>query len=152
MNWKQDYEAKFKSAEEAVAVVKDGDQVVYGEFAMASMTLDAACAARVPQLHDIILRATTCLFPPKAVLVDPKLEHVMYNDWHYSPASRKLGDAGLCRYVPMNYHAGPETIRRGLIGQIDVAMIMVTPPDEEGYVSLGTSSSITPTYIKTPGM
>lgn len=148
VNWKQDYEAKFKSAEEAVAVVKDGDQVVYGEFAMASMTLDAAFAARVPSLHDIILRSTTCLFPPKAVLADPKLEHVMYNDWHFSPASRKLCDAGLCRYVPMNYHAGPETIRRGLIGEIDVAMIMVTPPDAEGYVSLGTSSSITPTYLK----
>lgn len=148
MNWKQDYEAKFKSAEEAVAVVKDGDQVVYGEFAMASMTLDAAFAKRIPSLHNIILRSTTCLFPPKAVLTDPTLEHVMYNDWHYSPASRKLGDMGLCRYVPMNYHAGPETIRRGLIGQIDVAMLMVTPPDEEGYVSLGTSSSITPTYIQ----
>ena len=148
MNWREDYESKFKSAEEAVAVVRDGDQVVYGEFAMASMTLDAAFAARVPQLHDITLRSTTCLFPPKAVLADPKLEHLMYNDWHFSPASRKLCDAGLCRYVPMNYHAGPETIRRGLIGQIDVAMLMVGPPDEEGFVSLGTSSSITPTYIE----
>ena len=148
LNWREDYESKFKSAEEAVAVVRDGDQVVYGEFAMASMTLDAAFAARVPQLHDITLRSTTCLFPPKAVLADPKLEHLMYNDWHFSPASRKLCDAGLCRYVPMNYHAGPETIRRGLIGQIDVAMLMVGPPDEDGFVSLGTSSSITPTYIE----
>ncbi len=48
----------------------------------------------------------------------------------------------------MNYHAGPETIRRGLVGEIDVAMLMVSPPDEQGYVSLGTSSSITPTYIR----
>ena len=147
MNWKEEYESKFKSAGEAVSVVKDGDSVAYGEFVMASMLLDAAFAARVPQLHDIILRSTTCPFPPKAVLADPKLEHVMYNDWHFSPASRKLCDAGLCRYVPMNYHAGPETIRRGLIDRIDVAMLMVSPPDEEGYVSLGTSSSITPTYI-----
>ena len=148
MNWKEEYESKFKSAGEAVSVVKDGDSVAYGEFVMASMLLDAAFAARVPQLHDIILRSTTCPFPPKAVLADPKLEHVMYNDWHFSPASRKLCDAGLCRYVPMNYHAGPETIRRGLIDRIDVAMLMVSPPDEEGYVSLGTSSSITPTYIR----
>ena len=148
MNWKEEYESKFKSAGEAVSVVKDGDSVAYGEFVMASILLDAAFAARVPQLHDIILRSTTCPFPPKAVLADPKLEHVMYNDWHFSPASRKLCDAGLCRYVPMNYHAGPETIRRGLIDRIDVAMLMVSPPDEEGYVSLGTSSSITPTYIR----
>ena len=148
MNWKEEYESKFKSAGEAVSVVKDGDSVAYGEFVMASMLLDEAFSARVPQLHDIILRSTTCPFPPKAVLADPKLEHVMYNDWHFSPASRKLCDAGLCRYVPMNYHAGPETIRRGLIDRIDVAMLMVSPPDEEGYVSLGTSSSITPTYIR----
>lgn len=148
MSWKEDYQSKFKSAEEAVSVVKDGDSVAYGEFVMASMFLDGAFARRVPELKNIILRATTCPFPPKAVLADPKLEHVMYNDWHFSPASRKLCDAGLCRYVPMNYHAGPETIRRGLIDRIDVAMLMVSPPDDQGYVSLGTSSSITPTYIQ----
>ena len=148
MSWKEDYQSKFKSAEEAVSVVKDGDSVAYGEFVMASMFLDGAFARRVPELKNIILRATTCPFPPKAVLADPKLEHVMYNDWHFSPASRKLCDAGLCRYVPMNYHAGPETIRRGLIDRINVAMLMVSPPDDQGYVSLGTSSSITPTYIQ----
>ena len=148
MSWKEDYQSKFKSAEEAVSVVKNGDSVAYGEFVMASMFLDGAFARRVPELKNIILRATTCPFPPKAVLADPKLEHVMYNDWHFSPASRKLCDAGLCRYVPMNYHAGPETIRRGLIDRIDVAMLMVSPPDDQGYVSLGTSSSITPTYIQ----
>ena len=148
MSWKEDYQSKFKSAEEAVSVVKDGDSVAYGEFVMASMFLDGAFARRVPELKNIILRATTCPFPPKAVLADPKLEHVMYNDWHFSPASRKLCDAGLCRYVPMNYHAGPETIRRGLIDRIDVAMLMASPPDDQGYVSLGTSSSITPTYIQ----
>ena len=148
MSWKEDYQSKFKSAEEAVSVVKNGDSVAYGEFVMASMFLDGAFARRVPELKNIILRATTCPFPPKAVLADPKLEHVMYNDWHFSPASRKLCDAGLCRYVPMNYHTGPETIRRGLIDRIDVAMLMVSPPDDQGYVSLGTSSSITPTYIQ----
>ena len=150
MNWRELYESRFKTAEEAVKVVKDGDHVAYGEFAMASMVLDAAFAKRVPELHNLILRATTCPFPPKAVLADPKMEHLMYNDWHYSAASRKLGDVGLCRYIPMNYHQGPRTIRSGLVKQIDVLMLMVTPPDEEGYVSLGTSSSITPTYLEGP--
>ena len=151
MNWRESYEAKLKTAEEAVSVVKDGDHVAYGEFAMASMFLDAAFAARVPELHDLILRSTTCPFPPKAVLADPKMEHLMYNDWHFSPASRKLCDHGLCRYIPMNYHQGPQTIRSGLIHAIDVLMIMVSPPDEEGYVSLGTSSSIVPTYLEKAG-
>ena len=151
MDWKEAYRAKFKSAEEAVLAVRDGDHVAYGEFAMASMFLDAAFARRVPELHDIILRSTTCPFPPKAVLADPKMEHLMYNDWHFSPASRKLGDMGLCRYIPMNYHQGPESIRSGLIKSVDVLMIMVSPPDEAGFVSLGTSSSITPTYLEKAG-
>lgn len=148
MDWITDYKSKFKSAEEAVSVVKDGDTVAYSEFAMASMYLDAAFAGRVPGLHGITLRSTTCPFPPKAVLADPKRQHLRYNDWHFSPASRKLCDKGLCRYIPMNYHYGPSAIRLGLIGRINVLMLMVSPPDDEGYVSLGTSSSITPTYLQ----
>lgn len=151
MNWREEYEAKCKTAEEAVSAVKDGDHVAYGEFAMASMYLDAAFAKRVPALRDIILRSTTCRFPPKAVLADPGMEHLMYNDWHFSPASRKLCDKGLCRYIPMNYHQGPEIIRRGLVKSIDVLMLMVSPPDEDGYVSLGASSSITPAYLEKAG-
>ena len=148
MNWQTDYYSKFKSAEEAVKVVKSGDTVVYSEFVMASRTLDEALAGRIGDLEDIILRSTTCPFPPAAVMADPKLEHVMYNDWHFSPASRKLGDHGLCRYIPMNYHQGPRTIRDGLVGDIDVAMCMFGPPDENGWLNIGTSSSITPEYLK----
>lgn len=148
MNWQTDYYSKFKTADEAVKVVKSGDTVVYGEFVMCSMYLDKALAKRVNEFEHVLLRSTTCPFPPAVVTADPKMEHVMYNDWHFSPASRKLSDVKLCRYVPMNYHEGPETIRRGLVGDIDVAMLMVAPPDDEGYVNLGASSSITPTYIK----
>lgn len=148
MDWIQDYESKFKSADEAVKVIKSGDQIAYSEFAMASVYLDAAFAKRVPELQDIILRSTTCPFPPKAVLADPGLNHLMYNDWHFSPASRKLCDSGLCRYVPLNYHQGPAVIRSGLIGSINVFLMMVSPPDENGFVSLGTSSSITPAYLE----
>ncbi|MBQ3211267.1 MAG: butyryl-CoA:acetate CoA-transferase [Oscillospiraceae bacterium] len=148
MNWQTDYFSKFKSAEEAVKVVKSGDTVVYGEFVMVSRYLDKVFAQRVPELENVLLRSTTCPFPPAAVMADPKMEHLMYNDWHFSPASRKLSDHGLCRYVPMNYHEGPNAIRQGRVGDINVAMLMTSPPDEDGYLNLGPTSSITPTYIK----
>ena len=148
MNWQNDYFSKFKSAEEAVKVVKSGDTVVYGEFVMVSRYLDKAFAQRVHELENVLLRSTTCPFPPAAVMADPKMEHLMYNDWHFSPASRKLSDVGLCRYIPMNYHKGPESILRGMSGDINVAMLMASPPDDEGYLNLGPTSSITPAYIK----
>ena len=148
MDWQKDYYSKFKNVEDAVKVVKSGDTVVYGEFVMASKYLDEALAARVDEFENVLLRSTTCPFPPAVVMADKNMEHVMYNDWHFSPASRKLGDYGLCRYIPMNYHEGPDTIRTGRVGSIDVAMFMMGPPDEDGYLNIGTSSSITPEYIR----
>ena len=148
MNWETDYHSKFKTADEAVKVVKSGDTVVYGEFVMASRYLDEALAKRVDEFENVLLRSTTCPFPPAVVMADKKMEHIMYNDWHFSPASRKLGDYGLCRYIPMNYHEGPDAIRTGRVGRIDVAMFMMGPPDEDGYLNIGTSSSITPEYIR----
>jgi len=78
MNLQADYFSKFKTADEAVKIVKSGDTVVYGEFVMVSMLLDKAFAKRVPELENITLRATTCPFPPAAVMADPKMEHLMY--------------------------------------------------------------------------
>ncbi|MCO1604503.1 acetyl-CoA hydrolase/transferase family protein [Desulfosporosinus nitroreducens] len=57
-------------------------------------------------------------------------------------ANRKLHDRNLCNYAPLTYHEGPSFFERGFV-PIDVAMIKVTPPDRHGYVSLGTSNSIT---------
>lgn len=147
MDWQKDYYSKFKNADEAVKVVKSGDTVAYGEFVMVSKYLDAALAERISELNNITLRATSCPFPPKVVLADPKMERVTYNDWHFSGASRKLSDQNLCRYIPLNYHVGPDILKSGLVGKVDVAMFMMGPPDENGYLNLGTSSSITPAYI-----
>lgn len=148
MDWQKEYYSKFKDVDEAVKVVKDGDVVAYGEFVMASTYLDEAFAKRVGELQDILLRITSCPFPPKAILADPKMEHIMYNDWHFSAVSRKFSDKGLCRYMPMNYHVGPMTIEKELAGPVDVAMFMMGPPDEDGYLNMGTTSSVTPSYMK----
>lgn len=147
MNWQKDYYFKFKDVDEAVKVVKSGDTVAYGEFVMASKYLDAALAKRVDELDQVILRATSCPFQPKVVLADPEMKHVMYHDWHFSGACRKLFDRDLCRYTPMNYHLGPEVVKSGMAGKVDVAMFMMGPPDEDGYLNIGTSSSILNAYM-----
>jgi butyryl-CoA:acetate CoA-transferase len=143
MNYKEEYNRKLTTADEAVKVIKSGDSVNYGEFMMNSHVLDAALAKRVDELNNVKIFTTCCPFPPKAVLADPKQEHFIYNDWHFSGASRRLHDQGLCYYVPITYHEGPSFFQRGHVA-LDVVMIKVAPMDKHGFFNTGTSSSITP--------
>jgi len=142
MSWMDEYKSKLVSADEAVKVVKSGDLVHYGEFVMNSHVLDAALAKRKDELRAVQIRTVTCPFPPQAVLADPERKSFLYTDWHFSGASRKLHDKGLCNYASLTYHETPYFFDRGYV-QVDVAMIKVTPPDKHGFVNLGTSNSIT---------
>ncbi|EHQ90926.1 acetyl-CoA hydrolase/transferase family protein [Desulfosporosinus youngiae] len=142
MDYKSEYLRKLVTADEAVKVVKSGDSVHYGEFVMVSHVLDAALAKRKDELEGVNIRTVTCPFPPQTVLNDPERKHFIYNDWHFSGASRKLHDKNLCNYSSLTYHEGPSFFERGYV-PVDVAMIKVTPPDQHGFVNLGTSNSIT---------
>ena len=142
MTYTAEYQKKLVSAEEAVNVVKSGDLVHYGEFVMNSFYLDAALAARKEELENVNIRTVTFPMVPKVVAEDPERKHFIYNDWHFSGASRKLHDKNLCNYISLTYHEGPSFYERGYV-QVDVAMIKVGPMNKHGFFNLGTSNSIT---------
>ncbi len=142
MDYRKEYTSKLVTADEAVKVVKSGDLVHYGEFVMCSHVLDAALAKRKDELQGVNIRTTTCPFPPQTVVNDPERKHFIYNDWHFSGASRKLHDKNLCNYISLTYHEAPSFYDRGYV-PTDVALIKVTPPDQHGFVNLGTSNSFT---------
>ncbi len=143
MDYMKEYNKKLVSADEAVKVIKSGDSVNYGEFMMASDVLDAALARRTEELKNVLITTTTCPFPPKTILADPNKEHFIYNDWHFSGASRKLHDKDLCYYRPLLYHEAPTFYDRGYV-PVDVALIKVSSMDKHGFFNLGTSCSMTP--------
>ncbi|MCX5779503.1 MAG: butyryl-CoA:acetate CoA-transferase [Firmicutes bacterium] len=142
MSFMEEYKRKLVTADEAVKVVKSGDLVHYGEFVMCSQVLDAALAKRADELEGVNIRTVTCPFPPQTVVNDPERKHFIYNDWHFSGASRKLHDKNMCNYISLTYHEGPSFYDRGYV-PTDVALIKVTPPDKHGFVNLGTTNSIT---------
>lgn len=142
MKFMEEYKSKLVTADEAVKVVKSGDIVHYGEFVMNSHVLDAALAKRKDELKAVQVKTVTCPFPPQIAQIDPERKHFIYNDWHFSGASRKLHDKNMCNYISLTYHEGPSFFDRGY-APVDVAMIKVTPPDKHGFVNLGTTNSIT---------
>lgn len=142
MNYNSEYQKKSVTAEAAVKVVKSGDLVHYGEFVMNSHVLDSALAGRKDELYNVEVRAVCCPFVPQIVQQDPERSHFIYNDWHFSTASRRSHDNNLCNYISLTYHEGPSFFERGYV-EPDVAMIKVGPMDRAGFFNLGTSNSIT---------
>lgn len=61
-NYINEYKSKLRSADEAVKIVKSGDFIAYGHFAMAPAALDEALAKRVGELTDIKIKAVMPLF------------------------------------------------------------------------------------------
>jgi butyryl-CoA:acetate CoA-transferase len=145
LKYSKEYSSKLVSAEKAVSVVKSGDRLFYSEFAMFPKMLDAALADRIPELYDLELYSVFYTQMPKVIVADPKHEHIIAQDWHFGPISRRLADEDKCFYVPVSYHQGPRIIHKYI--ENDVAMVAVSPMDEKGFFNLGPTNSVTPAYM-----
>jgi acyl-CoA hydrolase len=60
MSFKQEYQQKLCTAQEAVQVVRSGDWIDFGWCASAPETLDAALAERYEELYDVKARGGPC--------------------------------------------------------------------------------------------
>jgi butyryl-CoA:acetate CoA-transferase len=145
MSVQQEYHQKLITAKAGAELVKSGDHVFYGEFALFPVTMDAALALRVEELKDVHITGTTFSRTPKVTEADPEREHFIVNDWHFSALSRALHRKNLCNYIPFTYHQGPRVIRKYL--NYDVIFLTVTPMDDRGYFNFGLSNSLTPAVI-----
>ncbi|HZK44209.1 MAG TPA: acetyl-CoA hydrolase/transferase C-terminal domain-containing protein [Syntrophomonadaceae bacterium] len=143
---KWQYEQKVVSAEEAVKVVKSGDIVSYGEFALFPAALDAALAKRVNELENVRAMGVSFSRVPEIVKADPERKHFILQDMHFSVFSRHLADHNLCNYIPNTYQQGPRIIRK--YKDVDVAFITVSAMDGRGFFNIGLANSVTPSALQ----
>jgi len=141
-----EYQEKLVTPEEAVGVVKSGDRVHYGHFAMSPTFLDPYLAKRRDELNDVKVYGVTYPGLAQVGACDETRDHFMYHSWHFSGGDRMLHDKGLCNYIPMLYQEGPELIRRYV--EPGVVMIKVAPMDERGYFNFSVSNSDTYCFVK----
>ena len=132
------------SAEEAAALVRSGDWV---DFGMSPPDLfDRALAVRGGELSDVKVRTCFTLRPHAIVEADPKGDRFQIGSWHFSAYDRKLHDAGLTHYIPMNFGEAPDYYRR-FLEPPEVAVIKTRPMDEHGYfnfsIGVGYTKALT---------
>jgi len=138
MNWLGDYKAKLRSAAEAVERIASGHNVYYGGNAAIPQALVRALAERRDELSDV--RLIHVLLLGDDPLSMPGMEsHFRHNSLFVGPADRAAVNEGRADYVPVFLHQIPRLFTERIV-DLDVAMVMVSPPDEHGFMSLGVET------------
>lgn len=133
------YRNKIKSPEEAAKVVKSGDWVDFGFGNGFPELFDEALAARRDELQDVKIRGGLVYRPIiHTIDCDPDRKHFQYYSWHLGGYERKMFTAGRLQFVPMLLRLLPEMYRDYL--RVDVAVVPVSKPDDQGYCGLGLAN------------
>ena len=125
------------SADEAVSQIKSGDQVyMHGAVATPTVLLDAL-VRRAPELLDVkIVHMHAEGAHPH---LDPSMEgHFRHKALFIGPNARKAINEGRADFIPVFLSDIPRLIDQNYL-PLDAVLCNVSPPDEHGFCSLGTS-------------
>lgn len=134
---------KAVTAHEAVKVIKSGDHVHLSSVASAPKCLiDAMCErGRNREFKNVYIHHLHT--EGDAPYAGEEFEGIFQHDAFFVGANvRKNVQAGYADYIPVFLSETQKLYRDGYL-PCDVAMVQVCPPDEHGYVSLGTSVDAT---------
>jgi 4-hydroxybutyrate CoA-transferase len=135
MNWKRIYQEKVTSATEALTVVQSGNRVYLGGGAGVPSHLIQALVARAPELYDVEL--THILTYAEAPYAAERYKnHFRVNALFIGGNVRRAVAEGWADFTPIFLSDIPSLFWDGSL-PLDVAMIMLSPPDEHGFCSYG---------------
>ena len=145
MNWKTYYETHLTTAEEAVTHIKSGDRVVVahacGEpsYLLDAMVANASAYRDVELVHMVAMGKGDYCKPEYA-------ENFRHNAIFVGGSSREAVADGRADFTPSFFFEVPRLFSTTM--PVDVALVMVTPPDENGMCSLGVSVDYTQEAVK----
>lgn len=141
MDWKKIYDKRLCTAEEAVKKIKSGNRVVLAHSVAEPVTLVDAMVANAKKYKNVTVSTMVTL--GKGEYTKPEYaENFRFEGWFTSAATREVINSGQGQFVPVYFHEVPKYIREGIF-PVDVAMVMVSPPDDHGYCSVGVSADYT---------
>lgn len=140
-DWRMAYQNKLVSAEQAMQVVKSGDRIVTGHACGEPSALVEALIARAPELSAVEIVHMVAMGPAK--YAQPGMEaSFRHNALFVGASTRKAVEEKRADYTPCFFSEIPRLFREKLL-PVDVALIQITPPDEEGFCSYGLSADYT---------
>lgn len=140
-NWRDKYQNKIVTADQAVKNVKSGDRVVFGHACGEPEALVEALVNRGSELQDVEIVHMVAMGPGK--YSQPEYAaNFHHNGLFMGGPTRKALEEKRADYTPCFFSEIPRLFKDGIL-TVDVAFIQVTPPDEDGYCSYGISCDYT---------
>ena len=146
MDWKEYYKSRVVTAEEALSQIRDGETIMPSHAAAEPKYLTYKLVEMKDQFHDVgILQGLNIGDAPYAA--EDCYKHFVIKSFFYGANNRKCLQEGRGETIPIHFYAQPVAMRQHAV-PVDVGLIQVTPPDEDGYVNMGTSCDQTAEIVR----
>ena len=146
MSWRREYSSKCVSASEALETVHSGDRLWIQSGSGTPSPLVDALVARAPFLRDVEIVHMKTL--GNADYTKPEFEgHFRHRSLFLGENVREAVAAGRVDYTPIFLSEIEELFDSGAM-PLDVVLMQVSPPDDHGFVSLGTTVDCTMTAAR----
>jgi acetyl-CoA hydrolase len=140
-NWQDIYQSRVTTPDEAVKSIRSGNRVFLTGNASVPLPLLAALVKRAPELEDVEICHPLAICPSDYVA--PEMTgHLRVNSMFISANVRKAVNEGRADFTPVMLSEFPLLFKNGHL-PLDVALIHVSPPDENGVCSMGAESGLT---------
>ena len=126
---------------EAVAGIRSGERVYLHAAAAVPTVLLDALVARAPELRGVDV-VHLHVEGPGPHLAPEMAGHFRHQALFIGPNARTAVNEGRADYIPVFLSDTPALFSSGML-PLDAALINVSPPDEHGFCSLGTSVEAT---------
>lgn len=138
---------EYVSAEEAISIVESGDRVFLHGSACTPNVLIDELARQSARLRNVEIVSITQ--QGNMEIAKPQYQDSFYiNSFFVSTPIRENVNAGRGDFIPVFLSEIPLLFKRNIL-PLDVAIVTVSPPDQHGYCTLGTSVDIARTAIDT---
>ena len=144
------YPEKFVSEEDIFKNIHRGDRIFIGTACGEPQYLGQALINYVSSHPKAIFDAEVLQVWTLGVTpyTDEKFkDNFRHNSFFIGKNTRTAVNEGLADYTPISLSQIPDLLRRKLV-PVDVALIQTSPPDKNGYMSLGVSVDITKAAVE----
>jgi len=150
MDWKQIFQDRLSTAEEAVRSVKSGQRIFLTGNCSVPQQLMCSLVDYAPEIENVEICQP--LTVGSSDYVKPVMEgHIRVNTLFISHNVRQAVHEGRADFTPVFLSELPLLFKRGIL-PIDVAFVHVSPPDHHGYCTLGIESGLTKTAAESARM
>jgi 4-hydroxybutyrate CoA-transferase len=141
MGWMENYSAKKVTASEAVKHIESGNRVVIGHACSEPQTIVKAMVENASSYENVEIVHMVAM--GKGEYAKPEMQrHFRHNGLFLGGSTRDAVAEGRADYTPCFFFEIPRLFKSGIL-PVDVALIQVSPPDENGNCSLGVSCDYT---------